>query len=290
VHDPRPPEIVERLVDPLGLVAKGRAWYVVAAVEGDGDAGPGGSQPDQRAYRVARIRAAEILEQPCVRPLGFDLGAYWERATAAFKANVPRYDVTVRVSPVARPLVQKSSPYRRVPRRHRDVRRRRAPCRCRPNPGRRGMDGGPPPVRGGGRGDPVRLAVRWCGGGARAGDAPAEGGRARRGRRAPVRSSSSACRTCSAWTRRRVEKARARRVGREWVRRDRAAAGAVPFSCYGSLLLRRPATGNLPHDSCPTAPRRPPRPGPVPVCPGATRERQPHRAASRGARRARSAG
>ena len=32
LYDPRPPEVVERLADPLGLVAKGHAWYLVAAV------------------------------------------------------------------------------------------------------------------------------------------------------------------------------------------------------------------------------------------------------------------
>jgi predicted DNA-binding transcriptional regulator YafY len=109
VYDPRPPEVVERLVDPLGLVAKGRAWYLVAAVEGDG--GDGSVGRDVRAYRVSRIRAAEIVEQPCARPPDFDLGEYWEGATARFKANVPRYDVTVRVSPAALPLVRKTHHY-----------------------------------------------------------------------------------------------------------------------------------------------------------------------------------
>jgi predicted DNA-binding transcriptional regulator YafY len=110
VYDPRPPEVVERLVDPLGLVAKGHAWYLVAAVDGEGS--DGGVGRDVHAYRVSRIRAAEIVEQPCARPPDFDLGEYWEGAAARFKANVPRYDVTVRVSPAALPLVRKTHAYR----------------------------------------------------------------------------------------------------------------------------------------------------------------------------------
>jgi predicted DNA-binding transcriptional regulator YafY len=126
LYDPRPPDIVERLLDPLGLVAKGRSWYLVAAINGDagdgardsgdGRDGDGGNDRDVRggvrAYRVSRIRAASIVEQPCARPPGFDLAEYWQHAAATFKANVPRYDVTVRASPAALPLVHKTHPYR----------------------------------------------------------------------------------------------------------------------------------------------------------------------------------
>ncbi|MFN8490378.1 MAG: YafY family protein [Caldilineaceae bacterium] len=79
---------VDRLVDPLGLVAKGRIWYLVAAVEGD-----------IRTYRVSRVQSASLTDQPCERPAGFDLAAYWTQSTADFKANLPQYPVTVRVAP-----------------------------------------------------------------------------------------------------------------------------------------------------------------------------------------------
>src|SRR3954452_14821897 len=42
---------IGRVVDPLGLVAKGRLWYLVAAVDGA-----------PRTYRVSRVLAAEILD------------------------------------------------------------------------------------------------------------------------------------------------------------------------------------------------------------------------------------
>jgi len=80
--------LVERLIDPLGLVAKGSVWYLVAAVE------------DQvRNYRVSRIREARLSDQSSRRPLDFDLAAYWVQATADFKENLPRYAATVRVDP-----------------------------------------------------------------------------------------------------------------------------------------------------------------------------------------------
>jgi len=58
-------EVAERIVDPLGLVAKGSVWYLVAHT-------PRGF----RTYRVSRIEEATVLDQPCERPPDFDLPAY----------------------------------------------------------------------------------------------------------------------------------------------------------------------------------------------------------------------
>ncbi|HEY7848963.1 MAG TPA: YafY family protein [Ktedonobacterales bacterium] len=77
---------VERVMEPLGLVAKGRVWYVVARVDGA-----------LRTYRVSRIRAARLLDQPVTRPAGFDLAAYWEAAQTEFTASLPRYQVIARL-------------------------------------------------------------------------------------------------------------------------------------------------------------------------------------------------
>jgi predicted DNA-binding transcriptional regulator YafY len=79
---------VERLVDPLGLVAKGSVWYLVAAVEGE-----------MRTYRVSRVQNARLADRPCIRPRAFDLAAYWKQSSAEFKASLPRYEATVRVAP-----------------------------------------------------------------------------------------------------------------------------------------------------------------------------------------------
>jgi len=79
--------VVDRVVDPLGLVAKGRLWYLVAGVDGE-----------PRTYRVSRVEAAEILDEPAIRPPDFDLATFWARSAAELVANLPRYPVTVRVA------------------------------------------------------------------------------------------------------------------------------------------------------------------------------------------------
>jgi predicted DNA-binding transcriptional regulator YafY len=80
--------VVERLVDPLGLVAKGRVWYLVATVAGE-----------MRTYRVSRVQEARMTDEPCVRPERFDLAAHWEESVARFRADLPRYPAVVRVAP-----------------------------------------------------------------------------------------------------------------------------------------------------------------------------------------------
>jgi len=79
---------VEREVDPLGLVAKGSAWYLVAGVAGE-----------VRSYRISRMSQAEVLNQQSAVPAGFDLGAYWEQSTTAFKTAPANYLAQFRVSP-----------------------------------------------------------------------------------------------------------------------------------------------------------------------------------------------
>ncbi|HEY7418907.1 MAG TPA: WYL domain-containing protein [Ktedonobacteraceae bacterium] len=77
-------ECIERLADPLGLVAKGSGWYLVAMVDGQ-----------VRSYRVSRVRHAEVVDEPCVRPPDFDLAAFWAQSTAQFTATLPRFPVVI---------------------------------------------------------------------------------------------------------------------------------------------------------------------------------------------------
>jgi predicted DNA-binding transcriptional regulator YafY len=97
--------VVERLADPLGLVAKGSVWYLVAAVEGN-----------IRTYRVSRVREATLTDQPCVRPPAFDLAAYWEQSQADFRAQLPRYPVRVRADPVILPRMRYAGKFARTER------------------------------------------------------------------------------------------------------------------------------------------------------------------------------
>jgi predicted DNA-binding transcriptional regulator YafY len=81
-------ECVERTVDPLGLVAKGSSWYLVArTIEGF------------RTYRVSRIEQATLLELPSERPADFDLAAYWTDSAARFEEALPRYRARLRIEP-----------------------------------------------------------------------------------------------------------------------------------------------------------------------------------------------
>ena len=81
-------ETAERLADPLGLVAKGSAWYLVAEVEGE-----------PKTYRVSRMASAEVLEQPCRAGASFDLAGYWDRSAAEFREKLPRYYATFLAAP-----------------------------------------------------------------------------------------------------------------------------------------------------------------------------------------------
>jgi predicted DNA-binding transcriptional regulator YafY len=73
-----------RIVEPLGLVAKGLSWYLVAnAVNG------------LRTYKVSRIEAAAALAVGFERPRRFDLVAYWKRSTAELQKTLRRYPVVL---------------------------------------------------------------------------------------------------------------------------------------------------------------------------------------------------
>jgi predicted DNA-binding transcriptional regulator YafY len=94
---------VERLVDPLGLVAKGSVWYLVAGVDGD-----------IRSYRVSRIRGAAATADPAVRPDGFDLEGYWQQSAAVFKKSLPQYHALLRAAPDVLPRLGYAGRFARI--------------------------------------------------------------------------------------------------------------------------------------------------------------------------------
>jgi len=94
---------VEREVDPLGLVAKGSAWYLVARVG-----------EDVRSYRISRISSATVMDQSCAIPADFELGAFWEQSTTTFKANLPKYVAQFRVAPEVFPRLRFAGRFARV--------------------------------------------------------------------------------------------------------------------------------------------------------------------------------
>lgn len=80
-------KVVRRTIDPLGLVLKGGAWYVVAR-----------RSVGMRVYRVSRVVSAQALADGFERPSGFDLAAFWDEWSRAFEENRPRVEVRVRVA------------------------------------------------------------------------------------------------------------------------------------------------------------------------------------------------
>jgi predicted DNA-binding transcriptional regulator YafY len=57
----------ERMVHPLGLVAKRSVWYLVS-----------GTDAGMRTFRLSRIRSVVVTDRPVERPDGFDLAETWK--------------------------------------------------------------------------------------------------------------------------------------------------------------------------------------------------------------------
>ncbi|WP_138755694.1 helix-turn-helix transcriptional regulator [Paenibacillus sinopodophylli] len=72
--------ITERIIRPLGLVAKQNIWYVIGEADGE-----------RKTYRISKLLGAELQEERFERPEGFDLAVYWEQSTLEFKSGLPKY-------------------------------------------------------------------------------------------------------------------------------------------------------------------------------------------------------
>jgi predicted DNA-binding transcriptional regulator YafY len=84
-----------REVDPLGLVVKTATWYLVGARQGE-----------PRVYRVSRITDLRVLNEPCRRPKGFDLGVFWRCWLIDYEASLSAVKVEVRARPEAVPILR----------------------------------------------------------------------------------------------------------------------------------------------------------------------------------------
>jgi predicted DNA-binding transcriptional regulator YafY len=83
--------VVQRTLDPLGLVLKGGAWYLVAR-----------RSAGMRVYRVSRFASVRAREQGFERPEGFELASYWDEWSRSFEASRPKVEVKVRASELVR--------------------------------------------------------------------------------------------------------------------------------------------------------------------------------------------
>ena len=79
---------VVRTLDPLGLVIKAGAWYLVAAVAGK-----------PRIYRVSNIVDAVAAEGQVRHPRGFVLEQFWTAHVRSFEASLLKDTATVRLTP-----------------------------------------------------------------------------------------------------------------------------------------------------------------------------------------------
>lgn len=84
-------KVVQRTIDPLGLVLKGGAWYLVAR-----------RSAGMRVYRVSRVVSARMLAEELERPPDFELERFWEEWSRAFEQTLRRVEVRVRVADAVR--------------------------------------------------------------------------------------------------------------------------------------------------------------------------------------------
>jgi predicted DNA-binding transcriptional regulator YafY len=84
-----------RVVHPLGLAAKGAAWYLVA----DTDAG-------LRTFRLDRVTSVEPTGQPVVRPDGFELAEAWRLITDEVEQRRMPMRVRAATEPTNVPLLR----------------------------------------------------------------------------------------------------------------------------------------------------------------------------------------
>jgi predicted DNA-binding transcriptional regulator YafY len=80
---PRQPPAARR-IHPYGLVSKGGTWYLLA-----------GAEAGLRTFRVSRVHAAAMTDQPVERPEDFDLAEAWESVQSEFPARAFAGGVTV---------------------------------------------------------------------------------------------------------------------------------------------------------------------------------------------------
>jgi predicted DNA-binding transcriptional regulator YafY len=84
-------KVVQRTLDPLGLVLKGGAWYLVAR-----------RSVGMRVYRVSRFASAHVRDEGFQRPEEFELASFWEEWSRTFEQSLPRVEVKLRASELAR--------------------------------------------------------------------------------------------------------------------------------------------------------------------------------------------
>lgn len=89
----------ERRVDPLGVVLKGGAWYLVARVG-----------HETRTFRIARISRIETLEERFEYPESFSLEEYWTSSIQKYEADLHPNRAEILLSPWGMGLLEETLP------------------------------------------------------------------------------------------------------------------------------------------------------------------------------------
>ncbi|OIJ97999.1 helix-turn-helix transcriptional regulator [Streptomyces colonosanans] len=82
-------DVVERELEPYGLVLKAGAWYLCARVAGNGAF---------RVYRIDRFTAVDAGAERFARVEEFDLPGFWEERAEQFARSILRAQVVVRLT------------------------------------------------------------------------------------------------------------------------------------------------------------------------------------------------
>ena len=77
-----------RTVHPFGLVSKASVWYMLA-----------GTDDGLRTFRVSRVTSVELLDEPVVRPEGFELAAAWNDTLARLDRERATFEVEAAATP-----------------------------------------------------------------------------------------------------------------------------------------------------------------------------------------------
>ncbi|GHC83938.1 helix-turn-helix transcriptional regulator [Streptomyces flavofungini] len=83
------PRVVERRLEPYGIVLKAGSWYVVARADADAP----------RTYRVSQILELRPLNEEFTPPADFDLASYWREHTGQLQESLWQGRAEIRISP-----------------------------------------------------------------------------------------------------------------------------------------------------------------------------------------------
>jgi predicted DNA-binding transcriptional regulator YafY len=84
--------VINRELEPLGLILKAGAWYIAAR---------GLADTKVRIYRVSNVLEMQSSRKHFKRPTKFDLADYWQESAKRFETELYRLQAKVRVSPRA---------------------------------------------------------------------------------------------------------------------------------------------------------------------------------------------